>query len=127
LIWRTGKAESLKALAVQGYETSQQLLQDVRSRDRPTENDGLEAQSWHITRLNTRKGPLFQDIKHLRQEIGEGAFGKVYSAVDQTSGHRFAIKVVNLRAQPDVDIEKARAIFHREIKVMQRVKHVSPL
>jgi len=128
LIWRTisktDNAESLKALTVQGYETSQQLLQDVRSRDRPTENDDSEAQSWHITRLNTTKGPIFQDIKHLREEIGRGAYGTVYSAVDQTSGHKFAIKVVDLGGQGD--IEAARAILHREIKVMQKVKHVSP-
>lgn len=49
LIWRTisrtisktDNANSLKALAVQGYETSLQLLQDMRSRDRPTDNDNV--------------------------------------------------------------------------------------
>jgi hypothetical protein len=128
LIWRTisktDNVESLKALTVQGYEASLQLLQDVRSRDRPTENDNSEAQSWHITRLNTTKGPVFQDIEHLREKIGRGAYGTVYEAVDRTSGYKFAIKVVDLSGHDDV--EAARAMLHREIKVMQRVKHVSP-
>ncbi|KPM34269.1 hypothetical protein AK830_g12298 [Neonectria ditissima] len=125
LIWRaiskTDNAESLKALTVQGYETSPQLLQDVRSRDRPTESDNPEAQSWHITRLNTTKDPIFQDIEYLRVKIGQGAYGTVYEAVDRTSGYKFAIKVVNLSGQDDV--EAPRAMPHREIEVMQRVKH----
>ncbi|USP82329.1 uncharacterized protein yc1106_09603 [Curvularia clavata] len=126
LIWRiiskTNNDEFLRALTIQGYETSQKLLQDVRSRDRPTENDFLEIQSWHITRLNTRKSPRIQDIKNLREKIGQGAYGTTYSAVDQTSGHSFAIKVVDLTRQGD--IEAARAILHREIKVLQRMRHV---
>ena len=58
LIWRTisttGNTASLKTLTVQGYEASLQLLKNVRSRDRPTEIDILEAQSWHITGLKTK-------------------------------------------------------------------------
>jgi serine/threonine protein kinase len=78
-----------------------------------------------MTRLNTTKDPIFQDIKHLREKIGRGAYGTVYEAVDRTSGYKFAIKVVDLSGQDDV--EAARAILHREIKLMQQVKHVSPL
>jgi len=128
LIWRTDsktKAEYLKALAVQGYEASQQLVQNMRSRDRPTENDDSEAQSWHITRLNTSRGPIFQDIRQLREEIGCGAYGRVYSTIDQASGRKVAVKVVDLGSQGNIDA--ARAILHREIKVMQRLKHVRPL
>lgn len=115
--------ESLRALAVEGYQTSSQLLQHMRPRGQPTEYDVAEAQSWHITRLNTAKRPLFQDIEHLRVERASGAFGTVYEAVDRTSGRLFAIRVVNLEFSPS--IEEARAIHHRKIKVMERVKHVS--
>ncbi|KAM4065197.1 kinase [Hirsutella rhossiliensis] len=130
LIWRkfsdvpATNIESLKALTNQGYQKSLQLVQHIRSRDRPTEYDVSEAQSWHITRLIASKRPLFQDIDHLRVLRAEGAFGKVYKAVDQISGQKFAIKVVKLKASPSGDIETARALLHREIKIMERVKHV---
>lgn len=131
LIWRTiskeDNVDSLKSLTVQDYEISLQLLQGVRSRDRPTETDTSEAQSWHITRFNTARGPLFRDIRHLRSLIGKGAYGRVYSAVDQTSGYKFAIKVVDLGHFNSLDIETARAFLHREIKVMERLKHVRTL
>jgi hypothetical protein len=129
LTWRAisvlDNAISLKDLAVRGYKDSLQLLQDVRSHDRPTEMDGSEAQSWHITRFNTAKGPLFRDVPHLRAKLGSGAYGTVYSAVDQASGNLFAIKVVKLNRAAGMDIDTARALLHREIKVMERVKHVS--
>ncbi|KAJ2898970.1 uncharacterized protein MKZ38_003539 [Zalerion maritima] len=121
LLWRTSDTEPPKALAIQGYQTSLQLLQDVRSRDRPTENDNSEALSWHMTRLDTVKGSLFKDIPLLRDWIGEGSYGTVYKAVDRTSGHVFAIKVVDLKKYDDVDA--ARALIHREIKVMKRLNH----
>lgn len=123
LLWLSRDAESPKTLAVQGYRTSLQRLQDVRSRDRPTENDNSEALSWHITRLDTVKGSLFKDIPHLREWKGEGSYGNVYKAVDQTSGHIFAIKVVKLKKYGDIDA--ARALIHREIRFMKRLKHVS--
>ncbi|KJZ74769.1 hypothetical protein HIM_05886 [Hirsutella minnesotensis 3608] len=112
-----------KALVIQGYQASQELVRDMRSRDRPTEFDVSEAQSWHITRLNTAKLPLFQDIEGLREYKAKGAFGQVFKAVDRSTGHLFAIKVVDLTIYQDGDIEAARALLHKEIKVMERVKH----
>ena len=124
LLWPSNRSqEVLKAFVFQGYQTSLQQLQDVRSRDRPTENDNSEALSWHITRLNTARGPCFKDIPSLREFKGAGSFGTVFQAVDQTSGHNFAIKVVKLEDYGD--IETARALLHREIKVMERLHHVS--
>ncbi|KAL2256549.1 hypothetical protein VTK26DRAFT_1499 [Humicola hyalothermophila] len=129
LVWRTisshhgRNVEGLKRLVMDCYESSKQRLRELRSRDRPTEVDASEALSWHITRLNTTKGPSFQDIPHLRTEIGGGAFGTVYAAVDQKSGHVFAIKVVDLTKLNGSHIETARAWLHREIKIMGRVKH----
>ena len=127
LIWRTISSddtniEALKALAIQSFQTSMQKLQNVRSRDRPTEYDDSEYLSWHVTRLNTANSACFEEIEQLREEIGSGAFGKVYKAVDRMSGHNFAIKVVDLKAYGDMNA--ARALIHREIKVMERLKHV---
>lgn len=130
LVWRTisdrdtnANADALKALAIQSFETSLQKLQNIRSRDRPTEYDDSEYLSWHVTRLNTANSPRFEEIEQLRKEIGEGAFGKVYKAVDRMSGHNFAIKIVEIKAYGSID--DARARIHREIKVMERLKHVS--
>lgn len=127
LIWRTisddnANIETLKALAIQGFQTSMQKLQNVRSRDRPTEFDDSEYLSWHVTRLKTANSANFEDIEQLREEIGSGAFGTVYKAVDRTSGHLFAIKVIDLKTHGDMDV--ARALIHREIKVMEQLKHV---
>jgi hypothetical protein len=130
LVWRTftldsrSNRNSLEKFTIQEYEVSMRLTSQLRTRDRPTEIDTSEAQSWHITRLNTTR-PNFQDVRELRKKIGIGSFGTVYSAYDQTSGYKFAIKVVHLDRYGNTD--EARALLHREIKVMERLKHVSPL
>ena len=128
LIWRsiseTNNGDTLKDLAVEGYQNSLQRLKELRSRDRPTETGDSEALSWHITRLRTTKGPRFQDILHLRNQIGKGAFGEVYSAIDQASAYQFPIKVVLLDAPGVRNIEDTRAYLHREIKVMEKVRYV---
>ena len=128
LIWRTRSkspdiVEDLKTLTFQGYQSSLQRLKYVRSRDRPTEYDGSGALSWHVTRLSRLKGSHIQDVKHRRHLIGLGSYGQVYRAVDQVSGNLFAIKIVNLGCHND--IEAARAVFHREVKIMEKLKHVS--
>lgn len=123
LLWLNGSSDSLKDLVVQGYEASLELLKGVTSSQRPTGRDISEALSWHVTRLHTAKRSLFKDIPLLRDAIGEGVFGVVYKATDQESGHVFAIKVVKLEAYHDADV--ARSLIHREIKVMQKLKHVS--
>ncbi|OAA63346.1 Protein kinase-like domain protein [Niveomyces insectorum RCEF 264] len=126
LLWRkisaaSKNSDALKLLAIQGYNKSLERLQYVRSRDRPTEIVGSEALSWHMTRLDTAKRPLFQDIEHLRVHMGMGNFGTVFKAVDQAQGYTFAIKVVNL--DKDDNVEASRALLHREVKVMERLKH----
>lgn len=133
LIWRTvfdvqeANICSLKALAIQGYHASLRLLQNMRSRDRPTEYGVSEAPERRMTRVRPAKYPVLEDTPGSRSKIGSGTFGTVYSALDMTSGDRIAIKVVNLGAYSGGNLEKARAMLHREIKVMERVKHVSYL
>ncbi|KEZ43777.1 hypothetical protein SAPIO_CDS3923 [Scedosporium apiospermum] len=68
LIWRIKGIDALRSLTVQGYQEALRLLKDVRSRDCPTEPVDSEVLSWHMTRLDTAKGPLFKDIAHLREE-----------------------------------------------------------
>lgn len=123
LLWLSDGTGAVKTRALEGYRASLQQLKDIKSRDRPTEYDNSEAFSWHMTRLITAMGARFEDIPHLRKVIGEGSYGKVYEAIDQTSAHRFAIKVVNLEKYTNIDV--ARALIHREIKVMERLNHVS--
>ena len=127
LVWRSfnpdpvENAELLKALAVQGYtESIEQWQQLLISRNRPTESDMFESQSWHVTRISTAR-PVFQDIRRFRQRIGSGTFGTVYRAIDRATAHAFAIKVVDLSTG---NTDTQRAMLHREIKVMERLKHV---
>ncbi|KAI3318579.1 kinase-like domain-containing protein [Xylariaceae sp. AK1471] len=120
-IWQSAAYDCLKDLAIHDYKASLKLLQEVRSRDRPTEVDHSEALSWHMTRLNTGKESKLKDVQSLRHQKGNRAFGTVWEAVDQISGHLFAIKVVRLSQYDDEDT--ARALLHREIKVMERLHH----
>jgi serine/threonine protein kinase len=76
-----------------------------------------------MTRLNTAKGSVFKDNPVLRTFVGRGAFGQVYSAIDQTTGHAFAVKVISLDKCDDVDAK--RGSVHREIQIMKRLSHVS--
>ena len=71
LIWR--KVESLRDLAIQGYQHSLERLQYVRSRDLPTEFDESELYTWYNTRLHTARKGLFREAKgEPRVLIGRG-------------------------------------------------------
>ena len=130
LVWRTVSPDhndkALKALAVQGHQDSLQRFQHLDPCDRPTEINDSEAQSWHFTRFNTAKNSLFEDLEKLRERVGKGAFGTVFSAVDKITGQPFAIKLVQLDGKTAADVDRSRALLHREIKVMERLKHVRP-
>lgn len=127
LIWReveaTEAVKLLRELAIRGYRNSLQRLQDVRSRDLPTEVAESELHTWHNTRLHTARKALFREAEgEARVHIGEGQFGQVFRAVDFASGNPFAVKVVKLDNYTNV--EQARSALHREVKVLERLKHV---
>ncbi|KAK4132125.1 kinase-like protein [Trichocladium antarcticum] len=126
LVWRevptaNTAADCLKKLAHEGYQESLLRLENVRSRDISVP-ETLWPNSWYMTRLQSSKTAVVAEAKGGRTFIGEGAFGKVYRTVDQTSGNYFAVKVVDLRSQGG-NIELARAALHREIKILERVSH----
>lgn len=130
LVWRNfhhnikRNIDALRELARRGCEQSLQRVQQLRSRDRPTDYDHSEALSWHVTRLKTTKNPKFRDAEDMRRKIGSGTFGTVFRSVDRASGHYFAIKVFDMnKCDPNV-VEYARALLHREIKTMQALTHV---
>lgn len=133
LVWRECSSkyqdniEALKSLALAGYQDSKERFQDLASCERPTEYDNSEALSWHLTRLNTTKRPPFEEIESTREEMASGAFGCVYKVTDRVSGNKFAIKKIKLKPDGKGGIEKARASVHREVKIMQRLEHVSSL
>jgi hypothetical protein len=122
LIWRSRCSTTLRELASREYERVLEQQANVRSRYLPTEPDS-EAHTWHNTRIHTARRILFREADGKpRERIGGGQFGTVYRAVDLESGNAFAVKVMMLRAYPDP--EHARAAAHREVKALQRLKHV---
>ncbi len=124
LLWPDNNIlDAVKAFVFQGYQTALAQLRAVRSRHQPTLRGNSEVVSWHNTRLNTTKRACVDDIRALREFKGAGSFGTVFQTVDRRSGDAIAVKVVNLGDYGD--IETARALLHREIKVMERLQHVS--
>ncbi len=122
LVWRAMAPAALRELAIQEYNKAMKRQAIVRSRYLPTEGDS-EAHTWHNTRIHTAQRPLFVEAKEIpRVEIGGGTFGKVYRVLDEMTGNTFAVKTINLRAYSD--LEYARAAAHREIKTLQKIKHV---
>jgi len=125
LIWREGEAPFLRELAIQKYKEAmqRQAQGNVRSRFLPTEPDS-EAHTWHNTRIHTARPPPVKETSSApRVWIGGGQFGEVYRVAEDLNGHAFAVKVINLQSYPDP--EQARALAHRDIKALERLKHVS--
>jgi hypothetical protein len=130
LFWRypdgSDSVEALKRLALRGYEDSMTRLKDVRSRDLSIGPKISTPNSWYMTRLQSSKAPLVAEAPSSRVLIGEGAFGKVYKTMDVGTGNLFAVKEVDLRRQSSPGlVELARAALHREMKIMEKVSHVS--
>ncbi len=122
LIWRAMVPAALRELAIQEYNKAMERQAAVRSRYLPTEADS-EAHTWHNTGIHTVQRPLFVEAKGMpRVWIGGGAFGDVWRVVDDVTGNTFAVKTIKLRAYSDP--EHARALAHREVKALDRLKHV---
>ena len=124
LVWRSEDPLFLRELTHREYAQAleRQALVNAPSRFLPTEDDS-EALTWHNTRIHTIQRPLFREAKGAtRTRIGGGQFGEVYRAVDDQTGHPFAVKVILLHRYPDPEDARARA--HQEAKALQRLKHV---
>jgi hypothetical protein len=117
-------AAVLRNLTIKGYRDSLERLKDVRSRDQSVMETST-ANSWYMTRLQSSKAPLVAEADNSRILIGSGAFGRVFKAVDRSSGNYFAVKMVDLNKQGNV--EHARAALHREVKILERISHVGTL
>lgn len=124
MVWRRGDHDYLKAFAQSGYEKALERERLLGSRDRGTKDNSAQ-HTWHNTRIHTAKRPLFREAPNTtRKPLGEGAFGNVYSAVDEESGEYFAIKVIKLANLPGLDRETARSTVHSEVKKLEHLKHV---
>ncbi|KAL8383044.1 hypothetical protein RB595_006691 [Gaeumannomyces hyphopodioides] len=123
LKWRPGTAEELRELSIREYTEAlkRQAQGNVDSRYLPTEADS-EVHTWHNTRIHSARRPLFQEAKGVKRvRIGGGQFGKVYQAVDDLTGNRFAVKALLLDKHGDPEDARSRA--HREVKALMRLKH----
>ncbi|KAK3386088.1 kinase-like domain-containing protein, partial [Podospora didyma] len=123
LAWRNDlTVRSLKELVLQEYHGSVDQAKQLRTRDQPDSVDeSVLAAPWHNTRLHTPKNPLVVEMKDSRSFIGSGAFGAVFKTVDVKSGSIFVVKVIDLTKHQNMDF--ARALIHKKIKVLQGVQH----
>ncbi len=122
LIWREMVPAALRELAIQEYNKAMEQQAGVRSRYLPTKVNS-ETHTWYNTRIHTAQRPLFVEAKWIpRVWIGGGTFGKVYRVIDGLTGNTFAVKTINLQAYSDP--EDARSSARREVKALQRLKHV---
>ncbi|KAL2873020.1 hypothetical protein SGCOL_011819 [Colletotrichum sp. CLE4] len=134
LVWRSISStpqhnnQRLAELAEATCKQSLCLLRAMGSREMPTGADLSELVSHRITRPRTSKHAIVRENKQARRLIGEGAFGKVYISQDEETSAWIDIKVIQLRKffkNDGFDINKARAIFHRELRVMQSTNHAN--
>ncbi|KAK3904023.1 serine/threonine protein kinase [Staphylotrichum tortipilum] len=123
LVWRDEDPLSFRKQAIEHYTAAmeRQVQGNVRSRFLPTEPDS-EAHTWHNTRIHTAKPPPVKETEAApRVRIGGGQFGSIYRVAEDINGHAFAVKVIHLHKYPDP--EQARALAHREINALKRLKH----
>jgi len=78
-------------------------------------------QGFKIARLDEDPTPLVAGMFVLGHVIGTGMTAVVHEAVDRDTGHRFAAKVYKLATK------SASKSMLREIKLLQKLKHVSCL
>lgn len=129
LVWRaTNKiidTEYLKKLVWGGYKESKSRLKTVESRDYSEEQarSSGEQLKYH-TRLVSARESKIRDVDSLRTLIGRGPFGEVFRSYDLKTGHAFAVKVVDL-TKSGGDLNQARVGLHREVKILERLSHVS--
>lgn len=60
---------------------------------------------------------------HKGQLLGEGSFGRVWMALDESSGELQAVKEVPLPAQSSEQAENAASQLQEEIALLQRIQH----
>lgn len=58
----------------------------------------------------------------LGKVLGEGAFGKVYEAMDKSTGQIYAVKYIPLRSQ---QAKASAASFLKEIQLMEQLPHAN--
>lgn len=63
---------------------------------------------------------LIGERYQVERELGKGGFGTTYAALDQKTGERVAVKVLDLRRVGDW---KAVELFEREAQVLKKLKH----
>ena len=71
-----------------------------------------------------KTGELLADRYRLEEEIGRGAFGVVFRAVQEGLDSEVAIKVLRPRA---VDEDGARRRFEREVEIAKSLKHANTI
>lgn len=124
LCWRLGlSAKNLEDRTLEGYRRSVERANLLRTRDQPTEQNLSELHSWHMTRFHTANKCRVEEERQKRTLIGKGAFGTVYQTVERSTGQPIAVKEIGLTDDPD-RATLLRAAIHREIKIMERLRHV---
>ncbi|KAL1877366.1 hypothetical protein VTK73DRAFT_8661 [Phialemonium thermophilum] len=122
LLWARDSEPLLRNIAFEGYRRALVLLKNIGARELlSAEDDDLETYTWPLERLQSAKKHIVKEIPGTRTFVGNGAFGKVFQAIDNGTGYRFAIKVVELEKYSD--IRAARALMYQEMKILDSLRH----
>ncbi|KAK4141232.1 kinase-like domain-containing protein, partial [Dichotomopilus funicola] len=121
--WKPISPEALRDLAIAGYRDSRGRQNEVDLRDWPTEPP-LQKRPWYEVRCDAPgiTGPRFREAAGtLREKVGRGASASVYRAVDEESGHAFAIKAVARKTPAEALPISDR--FKHEVNILSELKH----
>lgn len=96
----------------------------IKNNDLSTNNSNaieLRATNSIYTLLN--KVRIFDDYYEFRQKLGAGGAGTVFECVQKSSGKRFAVKVIDIRAYTNSSSDKQLKNIIREAEMLRSLRH----
>ncbi|GBG32144.1 Protein kinase, putative [Hondaea fermentalgiana] len=95
-----------------GSRTRKNLVGNARRREPSAPDSTTSSMAMSLSYLRTKRGSVF-DYYRLEEELGRGAFARVFRGIRKRSGREVAIKVVSLRAIAERAVQDNQAKMQR--------------